>query len=229
LGRHPIVQIREASGKVSVEGGQSDAAWAGPLAVLVDEESASASEIVAAALQDHGRALVVGQESFGRGSVQQIIDLDRVQPQLAPRFGKVKLTIAEMYRPAGPGLDAGVVPDLVLDKPLPRDRPGRSPPAPLARAEGMESAPTRDLSAPEAAFKRWAMTDSPFKQWLAVRALERGSESRPAPLGLAEARAEQARLAPLQAAGWRTEVRDAPLQAAARALLASARSASQNF
>jgi carboxyl-terminal processing protease len=64
-----------------------------PMAVLVNKDSASASEIVAACLQDHGRAVIVGQRSFGKGTVQEIIDLAREQ-------GAIKLTTASYWRPS---------------------------------------------------------------------------------------------------------------------------------
>ena len=65
-----------------------------PIAVLVNGSSASASEIVAACLQDHGRAVVVGQRSYGKGTVQEVIDL-------GDTFGMLKLTVATYWRPSG--------------------------------------------------------------------------------------------------------------------------------
>ena len=64
------------------------------MVVLINQNSASASEIVAAALQDHKRAVIVGQRSYGKGSVQNIIDLDGGNSVL-------KLTVASYYRPSG--------------------------------------------------------------------------------------------------------------------------------
>lgn len=83
-----------------------------PVAVLVDEWSASASELVAGALQDHGRARVVGANTFGKGSVQSILQL--------PGGGGLRLTTARYYTPNGRSLQAeGVHPDVVIESPHP--------------------------------------------------------------------------------------------------------------
>jgi carboxyl-terminal processing protease len=115
VGRAPVVQVRESGGRVSVESGSADAVWKGPVAVLVDEQSAAASEIFAAALQDHGRGVVLGARTFGRGSVQNLIDLDRIPTRNGERFGKVKITIADFYRADGRAIEGvGVAPDVPL-------------------------------------------------------------------------------------------------------------------
>jgi len=78
-----------------------------PLAVLIDSDSASASEIVAGALQDHGRAVIIGQPSFGKGSVQTIFEL--------PGERALKLTIARYYTPSGRSIqNTGIIPDVWL-------------------------------------------------------------------------------------------------------------------
>src|SRR5690606_13930426 len=77
--------------------------------------SASASEIFAGAMQDYGRALVIGETSFGKGTVQNLVDLDRWPANQAPRFGQVKLTVAQFFRVAGGSTQhRGVVPDIAF-------------------------------------------------------------------------------------------------------------------
>ncbi len=110
----PVVQVRESGGRVSVEQDRdAGVAWSGPLAVLVNRGSASASEIVAGAIQDYGRGLIIGETTFGKGTVQNMVDLDRWPANEKPRFGQVKLTIAQFFRPGGSSTQSkGVVPDV---------------------------------------------------------------------------------------------------------------------
>lgn len=110
----PVVQVRETGGRVSVEADDdTGVAWDGPLAVLVNRASASASEIFAAAIQDYGRGLIIGEPTFGKGTVQSLIDLDRFPRKDDIKFGQVKLTVAQFFRvDGGTTQHAGVVPDL---------------------------------------------------------------------------------------------------------------------
>ncbi len=112
--RGPVVQVRESGGRVTVNSDNSPGvAWDGPLAVLVNRASASASEIFAGAMQDYGRALVIGETTFGKGTVQNLVDLDRWPATEGPRFGHVKLTIAQFFRIEGGSTQhKGVVPDI---------------------------------------------------------------------------------------------------------------------
>lgn len=110
----PVVQVRESGGRVAVEGDrEAGVAWDGPLAVLINRGSASASEIFAGAIQDYGRGLVIGETSFGKGTVQNLVDLDRWPANEGQQFGQVKLTIAQFFLPGGSSTqNKGVVPDI---------------------------------------------------------------------------------------------------------------------
>ena len=110
----PVVQVRESGGRVNVESDRkAGVAWEGPLAVLVNRASASASEIVAGAIQDYGRGLVIGETTFGKGTVQNLFDLDRWPANEGTRHGQVKMTIAQFFLPGGSSTqNRGVVPDI---------------------------------------------------------------------------------------------------------------------
>ena len=114
----PIVQVKSKDRRPYIHrDSNAGVIYDGPLVVLVNNNSASASEIVAGALQDYGRAVVVGSQTFGKGSVQNFIDLDRAIRQnndLKP-LGEVKLTIQKYYRVNGASTQLkGVMPDIVL-------------------------------------------------------------------------------------------------------------------
>ena len=147
----PVVQVRDPKGRASADDDDDPlAAYSGPLVVLTSHQSASASEIVAGALQDYGRALIVGDTStFGKGTVQSVIGLksifDRGGMAMAEDPGALKLTVQKFYRPSGASTQLkGVIPDIVLpslldaipyaekslDNPLPYDT---IPPATFTR------------------------------------------------------------------------------------------------
>jgi carboxyl-terminal processing protease len=87
--------------------------YSGPLAVMVNRFSASASEIFAAAIQDYGRGIVVGEQTYGKGTVQTLIDLNKVSRNSTNKFGQLKYTIAKFYRINGGSTQhLGVVPDI---------------------------------------------------------------------------------------------------------------------
>jgi carboxyl-terminal processing protease len=116
VGKGPVVQQRNANGKVKVESDDlSTPAWQGPLGVLINRGSASASEIFAAAIQDYGRGVIIGEPSFGKGTVQTVVNLDEVANNPEPKFGELKLTIAQFFRVNGGTTQLrGVTPDISL-------------------------------------------------------------------------------------------------------------------
>ncbi|KQQ86433.1 carboxy terminal-processing peptidase [Massilia sp. Leaf139] len=116
IDKGPVVQQRTAEGRVEVESDtQAGLAWDGPMGVLINRGSASASEIFAAAIQDYGRGLVIGEPSFGKGTVQTLIDLDRFSQSEKVRYGELKMTIAQFFRINGGTTQLrGVTPDIKL-------------------------------------------------------------------------------------------------------------------
>jgi carboxyl-terminal processing protease len=114
IGKGPVVQQRNAQGKITVESDASaGVAWDGPLGVLINRGSASASEIFAAAIQDYGRGVLIGEPSFGKGTVQSVISLDRITNTEKPKFGELTLTIAQFFRVNGGTTQLlGVKPDI---------------------------------------------------------------------------------------------------------------------
>ncbi len=121
----PVVQVKAGDGKVqTLSDDDPGVAYDGPMVVLVNQFSASASEILAGALQDYGRAVILGSaHTHGKGTVQAVIDLDR---NLSLRnmgdylpLGALMVTIQKFYRVSGESTQArGVLPDIVLPDPL---------------------------------------------------------------------------------------------------------------
>lgn len=124
----PIVQVRNTNGNVEIEADPDPTqAYAGPLAVLVDRFSASASEIFAGAIQDYGRGVIIGEPTFGKGTVQTLISLNRFVPEVGDTSGQLKLTVAKFYRISGGSTQhRGVVPDLVFPATFSSDEVGES-------------------------------------------------------------------------------------------------------
>ncbi len=115
IGCQPVVLVRERGGVKPVLDPDAVPVYEGPLMVLVDRTSASASEIVAAALQDYGRAVIVGDSrTHGKGTVQTLASLG-----MDPKLGKIKITRWVYYRVTGlPTQVRGVAPDLILPSPF---------------------------------------------------------------------------------------------------------------
>jgi len=112
----PVVQIRDGAGRIRIEQDVDGVTYyAGPLTVLVDRYSASASEIFAAAMQDYSRALILGEQTFGKGTVQQHRGLGRIYDLYENPLGSVQFTIAKFYRINGGSTQhLGVVPDVLF-------------------------------------------------------------------------------------------------------------------
>lgn len=142
----PVVQVRDTRNQVEVDSDDDPSiAYSGPLAILVDRFSASASEIFSGAIQDYGRGIIIGTQTYGKGSVQSEIELDKViSPTLADmvskvtggdkkeqtggsesKFGQLNLTIAKFYRITGNSTQRhGVTPDIQFPSIIPLDKYG---------------------------------------------------------------------------------------------------------
>ncbi len=116
IDRGPVVQLRDTNGRIEILPDPiPEKIYDGPLTVLVNRYSASASEIFAAAIQDYNRGVIVGQQTFGKGTVQNLYPLDRYAPGRDPRFGQLTLTIGKYYRVNGGSTQhRGVTPDITL-------------------------------------------------------------------------------------------------------------------
>lgn len=147
----PVVQIRDSRGRVDLdEDNDPLVAYDGPLAVLVDRGSASASEIFAAAIQDYGRGIVVGEPTFGKGTVQSVVPLDR-----EGKLGQLKVTMAQFFRVNGQGTQhRGVVPDVLFPTALDSDAQGE---------RGLDNAlPWAEVPATE--YDPWAQRKPDFRR-----------------------------------------------------------------
>jgi carboxyl-terminal processing protease len=126
IDRGPVVQLRETGGELVVlDVPNAGSVYDGPLAVLVDRYSASASEIFTAAIQDYQRGIVIGQQTFGKGSVQTLLSLDRVMR--GGDNGQLTLTTGKYYRVTGDSTQSrGVIPDIELPPLVPAEFVGES-------------------------------------------------------------------------------------------------------
>lgn len=143
----PVVQVRDIRNRVEIESNPSGkAAWNGPLGVLTNRFSASASEIFAGAIQDYGRGIIFGSQTFGKGTVQNAIDMSRFisatskllmkaagqekdpdTPSGAPEFGQINVTMGKFYRVTGSSTQhKGVTPDIVFPTQFTAEKFGES-------------------------------------------------------------------------------------------------------
>jgi carboxyl-terminal processing protease len=128
IDRGPVVQLRDTSGHIEVDDDPNSAIfYSGPMVVLVDRFSASASEIFAGAIQDYGRALIVGQQTYGKGTVQNAHPLNYTIFGRKPELGQLNVTIGKYYRITGESTqDRGVTPDIALPSLIDANEVGES-------------------------------------------------------------------------------------------------------
>ncbi len=116
IDKGPVVQVRDGANRISINQDKDGITYYdGPLTVMVDRYSASASEIFSAAIQDYGRGVIVGEHTFGKGTVQQHRPLGRVYDLYEKPFGSIQYTIAKFYRINGGSTQhRGVLPDIAF-------------------------------------------------------------------------------------------------------------------
>jgi carboxyl-terminal processing protease len=128
IDRGPVVQLRDTTGRIEVDDDPDPSVfYSGPMIVLVDRFSASASEIFAGAIQDYGRALIVGQQTYGKGTVQNAHPLNYTIFGRKPELGQLNVTIGKYYRITGESTqDRGVTPDIALPSLIDANEVGES-------------------------------------------------------------------------------------------------------
>ncbi len=123
----PVVQVKDNNREVDIEEDNNpEVLYSGPLTVLVNRFSASASEIFAGAIQDYKRGVIIGENTYGKGTVQNMVDLTRVlRLPGTEKAGELKLTIAKFYRINGSSTQhKGVTPDIEFASIFPADEYG---------------------------------------------------------------------------------------------------------
>jgi carboxyl-terminal processing protease len=128
IDRGPVVQLRDTTGRIEVDDDPDPAIfYSGPLIVLVDRFSASASEIFAGAIQDYGRGLIIGQQTYGKGTVQNAHPLNYTIFGRKPELGQLNVTIGKYYRITGESTqDRGVTPDISIPSLIDANEVGES-------------------------------------------------------------------------------------------------------
>ena len=123
----PVVQVKTSAGKIDIlADDDKQVAYSGPLVVLTNRFSASASEIFAGAIQDYNRGVIVGESTFGKGTVQSVVDLNKIITN-SEKVGELKLTFQKFYRVTGSSTQhKGVSPDIKLPSALGPNQFGES-------------------------------------------------------------------------------------------------------
>jgi carboxyl-terminal processing protease len=204
INKGPVVQLKDTTGRLEVlDDPDKGVAYSGPLAVLVDRFSASASEIFAAAIQDYHRGAIVGQRTFGKGTVQNLVPLDRWSQR--PVNGQLTVTIGKFYRVTGESTQRlGVEPDVPLPSPIDMDDVGESSleaALPWDRIAPVAFAPWRPVAGPAMAVPALALAEDaraqhdPDYRWLVqeVAASEDMHGEKSISLNLKQRQAERAR------------------------------------
>lgn len=124
----PVVQVKDTRGRIEVNRDDDPAqVYTGPLAVLINRFSASASEIFAGAIQDYQRGIIIGEQSFGKGTVQTQVAINDLFPGSSEKMGQYNITIAKFYRVSGGSTqNKGVIPDILFPSAFPADEFGES-------------------------------------------------------------------------------------------------------
>jgi carboxyl-terminal processing protease len=178
IDKGPVVQVKDLRNSIEVnEDRNAGAAWSGPFGVMVDRLSASASEIFAGAIQDYGRGVIMGTQTYGKGTVQSSLDLNKIVSQsilqklaalvgkskitpvgpegVTPQLGQINLTMAKFYRVTGSSTQhKGVIPDVQFPSLYPMDKIGEDvePAAlPWDEVERSNFKPVQDLTSVKAA------------------------------------------------------------------------------
>ena len=122
----PVVQVKDMNARIEVDADKNpEQVYDGPLAVLVNTFSASASEIFAGAIQDYGRGIIIGESTYGKGTVQSAMSINDLLPGFDKPLGQLNLTIAKFYRINGSSTQLkGVTPDILFPNKIPREKFG---------------------------------------------------------------------------------------------------------
>lgn len=150
INKGPVLQERNVKGEIKVDSDtRKGALWDGPLGILINRGSASASEIFAAAIQDYGRGIIIGEQSFGKGTVQSVVNLDQLVKNDRPKYGELKMTVAQFFRINGGTTQLrGVTPDVSLPTITDLDNSGESSygnPLPWSQIKSAEFTSAGDL------------------------------------------------------------------------------------